>query len=160
MRSLSNKAIDQELQIMVWICASPCCTPMHAIPLDLLLYVDNAQLLPARYFGIDLLFGFKFPGHTGCIHCQHPILLCLDMEPGQFCEVDFEEETAFYGHFFGSKVGLCLYFLHDLCGIHSMEIPMSSVVERNVSVNTLGVCDLLQFQNELLSPVLLVEIAT
>jgi hypothetical protein len=41
-----------------------------------------------------------------------------------------------------------------------MEVSVSSVVERNVSVNPLGVCDLEQFQNELLGPVLPVEIAT
>ena len=65
MRLLSNKAIDQGLQIMVQICAGLCCTPMHAIPLDLQLYVDDAQLLPARYFGVDLLFGSFGPCPTG-----------------------------------------------------------------------------------------------
>jgi hypothetical protein len=57
MMLLSNKAINQWLQIMGRICDGLSCTLMHAIPLDLLLYVDNAQLLPARYFGIDLLSG-------------------------------------------------------------------------------------------------------
>ncbi len=46
MRLLSNKAIDQWLSIMFRICASLWCTPMHAIPSDLLLDVDNARLLP------------------------------------------------------------------------------------------------------------------
>ncbi len=54
---LSNKVIDQGLQIMGQICAGLSCTLMHVIPLDLLLYVDDSQLLPARYFGIDLLSG-------------------------------------------------------------------------------------------------------
>ena len=61
MRSLSNKAINQGLQIMGRICAGLSCTPMHGIPLDLLLDVDNAQLLPARYFGVDLLSGLFGP---------------------------------------------------------------------------------------------------
>ena len=54
MRLLSDKAIDQWLRIMFRICAGLCCTPMHAIPSDLLLDVDNAQLLLAKYFDVDL----------------------------------------------------------------------------------------------------------
>ncbi len=50
MRLLCNKAINQWLRI----CAGLCYTPMHAIPSDLLLDVDDAQLLPAKYFGVDL----------------------------------------------------------------------------------------------------------
>ncbi len=56
MRLLCNKAINQWLRIMFRICAGLCYTPMHAIPSDLLLDVDDAQLLPAKYFGVDLLF--------------------------------------------------------------------------------------------------------
>jgi hypothetical protein len=41
----------------------------------------------------------------GCIHCQYPIILCFDMEPGEGSESDFEEETTVFGHFFGSQVG-------------------------------------------------------
>jgi hypothetical protein len=65
MRLLSNKAIDQGLRIMGWICAGLSCTPMHAIPLDLLLNDDNAKLLPARYFGVDLLSGLFGPRPSG-----------------------------------------------------------------------------------------------
>jgi hypothetical protein len=50
MRTLSYKAINQWLCIMIWICAGLCCTLMHAILSDLLLDVDDAQLLPAKYF--------------------------------------------------------------------------------------------------------------
>ena len=64
------------------------------------------------------------------------------MEPGEVSEIDFEEEITFFGHFFGSKVGEGLYFLHDLCDIQSVEAPMLSVVGRNVSTNPPGVCDL------------------
>jgi hypothetical protein len=32
--------------------------------------------------------------------------------------------------------------LHDFCGIHSMEVPMLSVMERNILVDPLGMCDL------------------
>ena len=65
MRLLSNKEINQGLQIMGRVCAGLSCTPMHAIPLDLLLYVDNAQLPPARYFGVDLWFGSCGPCPSG-----------------------------------------------------------------------------------------------
>jgi hypothetical protein len=61
MRSLSYKAVDQGLQIIVRICDGLCCTPIHAISLDLLLDVDNPQLLPAGHFGIGLLFGLFGP---------------------------------------------------------------------------------------------------
>ncbi len=56
MRLLCNKAINQWLRIMFWICTSLCYTPMHAIPSDLLLDINDAQFLPAKYFGVDLLF--------------------------------------------------------------------------------------------------------
>ncbi len=42
-----------------------CYTLMHAIPSDLLLNVDDAQLLPARYFGVDLLFSSFGPCPSG-----------------------------------------------------------------------------------------------
>ncbi len=69
-------------------------------------------------------------------------LLCFDMEPGKVSEIDLKEETTFFRHFFGSQVGQGLYFLHDFCSIHSMEIPMLPVVERNILVDPLGMCDL------------------
>jgi hypothetical protein len=65
MRLLHNKAINQWLRIMFRICTSLCYTPMHAIPYDLLLDVDDAQLLPAKYFGIDLLFSSFGPCPSG-----------------------------------------------------------------------------------------------
>ncbi len=109
MRLFSNKAIDQWLRIVLQICTGLCCTQMHAIPSDLLIDVD-----PANYVGVDLLFSsfgpcpsgkFKVLGHTGCVHCQYPILLCFNMEPGEVSEIDFEEEPTFFGQIFGSKVG-------------------------------------------------------
>jgi hypothetical protein len=65
MRSFCNKEINQWLRIMFRICAGLCYTPMHAIPSDLLLDVDDAQLLPARYFGVDLLFSLLGPCPSG-----------------------------------------------------------------------------------------------
>jgi hypothetical protein len=65
MRLLRNKAIDQWLCIMFRICAGLCYTPMHATPSDLLFDVDDAQLLPAKYFGVDLLFSSFGPCPSG-----------------------------------------------------------------------------------------------
>ncbi len=65
MRTLSYKAINQWLRIMIWICAGLCRTLMHAILSDLLLDVDDAQLLPAKYFGVDLLFSSFGPCPSG-----------------------------------------------------------------------------------------------
>ncbi len=65
MSLLHDKAINQWLRIMFWICASLCYTQMHAIPSDLLLDVDNAQLLPAKYLGVDLLFSLFGPCPSG-----------------------------------------------------------------------------------------------
>ncbi len=62
---LHNKAIDQWLRIMFRICASLCYTLMHAILSDLLLDVDDAQLLPPKYFGVDLLFSSFGPCPSG-----------------------------------------------------------------------------------------------
>ena len=41
-----------------------------------------------------------------------------------------------------------------------MEIPMLSVVKRNISIDPLGECDLKQLQDELLGLVLSIEVAT
>jgi hypothetical protein len=41
-----------------------------------------------------------------------------------------------------------------------MQITMSSVVERDIEIDPLGVCDLKQLGYKLLSPVLSIEVAT